>query len=575
MAMINEKIQLDFTEEGLREKIEVVQGDTGRVLVCNVIGVDMTNVSARFYAIKKSGKEIYNNCLVAGNEVTIDLTEQTLAETGIVKCQLDLRKGSQKVQSFIFNITVTESLMAQSEYLSSNEYRVIDNLAGEVEDNKKKIAELDDKKANKDDYGSPLTASTVSAMTDKKKVYVYTGSESGYTAGNWYSWNGTAWVPGGVYNSVAIKTDKTLTQSGKAADSAIVGQQIGGLKESIDEIKNSGTGLSNTAKNLLIAILKNAVYTVNQKTNIEALENALSTQNTPTDAWSIVQNLTYVTSTNTSFNVKKGESYTTTIVPNTNYTINSVTVVMGGVDITNTAYNNGVITINSVTGNVTITAIAKKNSGALLPSDGLLANFDFRNKEMTSYNLSGWGNVYKCDDETGNYLTFGTSAKTASQGGMEQYIFRDVRKKDNESKSVDLGTDFTVAVYSTGVPNILGSTQKSNVSVAKIILAPRYINTSASEVIAGQTTPDISRDKYMSLIITVSASVIKMYVDGTLQKTYNGEEISGFKKWKSTPVQPLTVYDEGTIAATVMYNKALSDNDVTELHAYFKALEVA
>lgn len=231
MAMINEKIQLDFTEEGLREKIEVVQGDTGRVLVCNVIGVDMTNVSARFYAIKKSGKEIYNNCLVAGNKVTIDLTEQTLAETGIVKCQLDLRKGSQKVQSFIFNITVTESLMAQSEYLSSNEYRVIDNLAGEVEDNKNKIAELDDKKANKDDYGSPLTASTVSAMTDKKKVYVYTGSESGYTAGNWYSWNGTAWVPGGVYNSAAIQTDKTLTQSGKAADSAIVGQQIGELKE--------------------------------------------------------------------------------------------------------------------------------------------------------------------------------------------------------------------------------------------------------------------------------------------------------------------------------------------------------
>lgn len=349
---------------------------------------------------------------------------------------------------------------------------------------------------------------------------------------------------------------------------------IGQLKESVSNIKNSGTGLSNTAKNLLIVILKNAVYTVNQKTNIEALENALSTQNTPTDAWSIVQNLTYVTSTNTAFNVKKGESYTTSLVANTNYTINSVTVVMGGVDITNTAYNNGVITINSVTGNVTITAIAKKNSGALLPSDGLLANFDFRNKEMTSYNLSGWGNVYKCDDETGNYLTFGTSAKTASQGGMEQYAFRDVRKKDNESKSVDLGTDFTVAMYSTEVPNILGSTGKSNVSVAKIILVPKYINTSASEVTAGQTMPDISRDKYMSLIITVSGSVIKMYVDGTLQKTYNGGEITDFKKWKSTPVQPLTVYNEGTIAATVMYNKALSDNDVTELHAYFKSLEV-
>lgn len=336
----------------------------------------------------------------------------------------------------------------------------------------------------------------------------------------------------------------------------------------------SGTGLPDTAKKLLIAILKNAVYTVNQKTNIEALENALSAQNTPTDAWSIVQNLSYVTSTNTAFNVKKGESYTTTIVPNKNYTINSVTVVMGGVDITNTAYNNGVITINSVTGNVTITAIAKKNSGALLPSDGLLANFDFRNKEMTSYNLSNWGNVYKCDDETGNYFTFGGSAKTASQGGIGQYLFRDVRKKDNESKSVDLGTDFTIAMYSTEVPNILNSTKKSNVSTGKIILAPRYINTSASEVVVGQTEPGISRDTYMSLIIIVSANVIKMYVDGTLLKTYNGNEITDFKKWKSTPVQPTTVYNMGTIASAVMYNKALSDNDVTELHAYFKALEV-
>lgn len=234
--MVNKIIQLDFTEEGLRENVEAVQGDTGRTLLCNITGVDMTGVSARFYAVKKSGKEIYNNCSASGNKVIIDLTEQTLAETGIVKCQLDLRKESQKVQSFIFDITVTESLMAQSEYLSSNEYRVIDDLAGEVENNKNKIAELDDKKANKDDYGSPLTASTVSAMTDKKKVYVYTGSESGYTAGNWYSWNGTAWVSGGVYNSAAIQTDETLTQAGKAADSAITGKKISELKESIKNV---------------------------------------------------------------------------------------------------------------------------------------------------------------------------------------------------------------------------------------------------------------------------------------------------------------------------------------------------
>ena len=52
--------------------------------------------------------------------------------------------------------------------------------------------------------GSPLVALTAAAMADTTKVYVYAGSEAGYTNGDWYYYNGTAWVSGGVYNSVAI-----------------------------------------------------------------------------------------------------------------------------------------------------------------------------------------------------------------------------------------------------------------------------------------------------------------------------------------------------------------------------------
>lgn len=81
--------------------------------------------------------------------------------------------------------------------------------------------------------GAPYIATTVAGMTDKTRVYVYQGSESGYTSGNWYYWNGSAWTSGGTYNSAAVDTDKTLTQSDKPADSAIVGQQIGSLKESL------------------------------------------------------------------------------------------------------------------------------------------------------------------------------------------------------------------------------------------------------------------------------------------------------------------------------------------------------
>lgn len=87
--------------------------------------------------------------------------------------------------------------------------------------------------------GAPYIATTVAGMTDKTRVYVYQGSESGYTSGNWYYWNGSAWTPGGTYNSAAVDTDKTLTQSDKPADSAIVGKKIGSLKESLNSVTDT------------------------------------------------------------------------------------------------------------------------------------------------------------------------------------------------------------------------------------------------------------------------------------------------------------------------------------------------
>jgi hypothetical protein len=74
--------------------------------------------------------------------------------------------------------------------------------------------------------GTPLVANIVSDMTDKSKIYVYTGNQTGYTKGNWYYWNGSAWVSGGVYNSTAFETDKTLTIEGAAADAKAAGDWL-------------------------------------------------------------------------------------------------------------------------------------------------------------------------------------------------------------------------------------------------------------------------------------------------------------------------------------------------------------
>ena len=77
--------------------------------------------------------------------------------------------------------------------------------------------------------GSPLVAATAADMTDTTKVYVYTGSETGYTNGDWYYYDGSAWADGGVYNSTAFTTDTTLAISGQAADAQAVGNALAAM----------------------------------------------------------------------------------------------------------------------------------------------------------------------------------------------------------------------------------------------------------------------------------------------------------------------------------------------------------
>ena len=78
--------------------------------------------------------------------------------------------------------------------------------------------------------GTPLKAATAAAMTDHNKIYVYTGSETGYNFGHWYYWDGSAWADGGVYNSKVIETDKTLSVENMAADAEAAGGKIAELK---------------------------------------------------------------------------------------------------------------------------------------------------------------------------------------------------------------------------------------------------------------------------------------------------------------------------------------------------------
>ena len=78
-----------------------------------------------------------------------------------------------------------------------------------------------------------------------------------------------------------------------------------------------------------------------------------------TETKSITNNLTGCTTSNSATSVAVNESYSATITPNSGYTLTTLTVTMGGVDITSTAVSGSTISIASVTGDVVITASAE------------------------------------------------------------------------------------------------------------------------------------------------------------------------------------------------------------------------
>jgi len=127
----------------------------------------------------------------------------------------------------------------------------------------------------------------------------------------------------------------------------------------------------------------------------------------------VTKNLTGCTISNSVSQVEYGDSYTATITPESGKELTSVVVKMGGVDITSTAVSDGTISIEKVTGAVTITAAAAVPS----VSYGITLNLTNAASSNTATSIAE-GTAYTTTlSPTGTYKKLGTI--TVTMGGTD------------------------------------------------------------------------------------------------------------------------------------------------------------
>lgn len=123
-----------------------------------------------------------------------------------------------------------------------------------------------------------------------------------------------------------------------------------------DKIKKiAGTKADTSATFYFIDLENQVIYSVGYGADIDRTIAYKSAT-----IYTINYELTLCTVSNSIGTAVEGTSYNTTVVPtDADGVIKSVVVKMGGVDITNSCYSNGVINISEVTGNISITAVAE------------------------------------------------------------------------------------------------------------------------------------------------------------------------------------------------------------------------
>lgn len=185
--------KLNIVPGGVPLIIHISQGDVGlreftfepytsAGSFARVAGADVT-----LEATKPDGHAVIHDCTYNNDgSITYELQEQLAAVPGEVWSKIVIHDGDDILGSGTVVWMVDAAGVRDDAVVSDSDLSGIRRL-----------------------LGTPLAVTTAASMTDQNKLYLYEGSETGYTAGDLYYWNGTAWASGGEYGagSTAVYTD--------------------------------------------------------------------------------------------------------------------------------------------------------------------------------------------------------------------------------------------------------------------------------------------------------------------------------------------------------------------------------
>lgn len=144
-------------------------------------------------------------------------------------------------------------------------------------------------------------------------------------------------------------------------------EDISSLSEEMEQLK-SGSNSSDAETKIIVfnlaqtveEVFKNTVFKSANTQAFDWLTNLVG-QLKPEGVVSVTYYLTNCTIDNNSLYVMTGNSYTATVIPDSNTEFQGITVLMGGADITDEAVSDKTISIENITGDIIITAVSKSN----------------------------------------------------------------------------------------------------------------------------------------------------------------------------------------------------------------------